>query len=185
MHDRWPSPLRAAASLAAALALVFPAATAYSADAGDQPGNPYNDPPPLQATHGIARCVAPKARALTPQEARLEAHQRIERGTSCWLAGQCEPGGDYRHDAEISARVAESIAHDTRFANSSLWVETLRRFVTIKGCLADAGQGRTLEAKVKAIDGVKLVWQEAVVTPEGARGAGPSHIPTRDTRTTE
>ncbi len=132
---------------------------------GAEPDNPYNDPPPLQATHGIAACPAPRTRALTPEEARREAHQRIERGTSCWLAGQCEAGGDYKHDAEINARVAAAIANDARFGNTSLWVETLRKFVTIKGCLADVQQGRELEQMVKAIAGVKLVWQEAVVAP--------------------
>ncbi len=130
--------------------------------------NPYNDPPPLQATHGIARCPAPKPRTLTPEQAQREAHQRVERGTSCWLAGKCEPGGDYKGDGETNARVAAAIGRDARFAASSLWVETLRKFVIIKGCLADAKQGRDLETMVKAIEGVKLVWQEAVVAPDGA-----------------
>ena len=134
-----------------------------------EPDNPYNDPPPLQATHAITPCPAPKVRILTPEQARREAHQRVERGTSCWLAGQCEAGGDYKHDGETNARVVAAISNDRRFANSSLWVETLRKFVTIKGCIADAKQGRDLEAMVKAIDGVKLVWQEAVVLPARVR----------------
>ena len=147
-------------AIAIAIALV---AVARSAELD----NPYDDPQPLQATRGIARCPVPKPRSLTPEQARREAHQRIERGTSCWLAGQCEPGGDYKHDAETNAHVAAAIANDPRFANTSLWVETLRKFVTIKGCLADAQQGRELEAMVKAIAGVKLVWQEAVVASHG------------------
>lgn len=147
------------------VAIALHVAIAQSAE----PDNPYNDPPPLQATHGIARCAPPKSRTLTPEQARHEAHQRIERGTSCWLAGQCEAGGDYKHDAETNARVAATIGRDARFANTSIWVETLRKFVTIKGCLADARQGRELEAMVKAIDGVKLVWQEAVVASDGGR----------------
>ncbi len=125
--------------------------------------NPYSDPPPTRATAGIADCPAPKVRTSTPEQARAEAHQRIERGTSCWLEGKCEPGGDYKHDAETTARVAALLAHDPRFANTSLWVETLRKFVSIKGCLADSKQGPMLEAMVKAVPGVALVWQEATI----------------------
>ena len=132
-----------------------------SADASPSAGNPYHDPPPTRATSGIADCPPPKVRTLTPEQARAEAHQRIERGTSCWLAGTCEPGGDYKHDKETTARVAAAIGADPHFANTSLWVETLRKFVTIKGCLAETAQGPMLEAKVKAIEGVALVWQEA------------------------
>ncbi len=161
MRVRTSSALRASLFIA----IAFHAGITPSAE----PDNPYNDPPPVQATRAIARCPAPRIRTLTPDEARREAHQRIERGTSCWLAGQCEAGGDYKHDAETNARVAAAISNDLRFANSSLWVETLRKFVTIKGCLADAKQGRELEAMVKAIDGVKLVWQEAAVAPKRAR----------------
>ena len=165
MRARPSSTYRKVSAIGLFAAIALYAATAQSADAE----NPYNDPPPQQATRGIAPCPAPRQRTLTPEQARREAHQRVERGTSCWLAGQCEPGGDYKHDAQINARVAEAISGDARFANTSLWVETLRQFVTIKGCIADARQARELEAMVKAIDGVKLVWQEAVVAPAGRR----------------
>lgn len=151
------------ATIALHVPLLFTIGVVHAADAD----NPYNDPPSLQATRGIARCPAPSPRTLTPEQARREAHQRVERGTSCWLAGKCDPGGDYKNDGETNARVAAAIARDERFANSSLWVETLRKFVTIKGCLADPKQGRDLETMVKAIDGVKLVWLEAVVAPQG------------------
>jgi osmotically-inducible protein OsmY len=149
--------------------LVIAIASSAPIAVGAEADNPYNDPPPLQATRGIAGCAAPQQRILTPEQARREAHQRIERGTSCWLAGQCEAGGDYKDDAKTNARVAEAISNDPRFVHTSLWVETLRKFVTIKGCLADAKQGGELEALVKAIEGVKLVWQEAVVAPDGKR----------------
>ena len=146
--------------LAASFALALPDALR-----ADDSGNPYNDPPPLQATHGFAHCAAPKPRTLTREQARAEAHYRAERGTSCWLEGKCEPGGDYQRDPEINRRVAAAIAADARFSNTSLWVETLRIFVTIKGCLRTAEEGRELEALVKSVEGVKLVWQEAIAKP--------------------
>lgn len=100
---------------------------------------------------------------MTPDEARREAHQRVERGTSCWLAGTCPPGGDYKGDGEVNARVAAAITNDGRFTRTSVWVETLRKFVTIKGCVATLDDGRSLEALVGSIDGVKRVWLETRV----------------------
>ena len=131
--------------------------------------NPYDDPPPIQATHGIADCPKPKVRVLSPEEARREAHQRVERGTSCWLAGTCAPGGDYKDDDRVNGRVASAIAADPRFADSTVWVETLRKFVTLKGCVVDEREGRALEAFVRSIDGVRLVWLETKVVPKGLR----------------
>jgi hypothetical protein len=131
--------------------------------------NPYDDPPPLQSTRGIVDCPAPKPRVLTPEQARREAHQRVERGTSCWLAGSCEPGGDYKDDGKINARVAAAIAADPHFAHSSVWVVTLRKFVTLTGCVVDDAQGRAIEAFARSIDGVKLVWLETKVAPSPKR----------------
>jgi len=145
----------------AAVATVATTGMARAAEPAAAADNPYNDPEPIHATAGIADCAPPRRRVLTPDQARHEAHQRVERGTSCWLAGQCEPGGDYKYDGETNARVAAAIAQDARFADTSLWVETLRGFVTIEGCLAEAAQGPALEALVKRVERVKLVWQEA------------------------
>ena len=125
--------------------------------------NYYQDPPPRRATGGIADCAAPVVRALTPDEARREAHQRVERGTSCFLAGTCPAGGDYKDDAAVNERVAAAIGADPRFTGASIWVTTLRKFVTVQGCLVDEAQGRQLEQFVRAIPGVRLVWQEARV----------------------
>lgn len=131
--------------------------------------NPYNDPPPLQATHGVRDCPRPKVPVLTPEEARREAHQRVERGTSCWLAGKCPPGGDYKDDDVVNARVAAVIAADARFANTSVWVETLRKFVTLKGCIADARQGQALEQLARSVDRVKLVWLETRIAGDAKK----------------
>jgi hypothetical protein len=131
--------------------------------------NPYDDPPPLQATHGIANCPPPNVRVLTPDQARREAHQRAERGTSCWLAGTCEPGGDYKDDAKVNQRVAAAIAADPRFGRTSVWVETLRKFITLKGCVNDQAEGQALEALARSVDGVKLVWLETKVVGTARR----------------
>ena len=131
--------------------------------------NYYQDPPPLAATRGIAGCPPPRVRKVTPEQARREAHQRVERGTSCFLAGTCEAGGDYKDDDRVNAEVVAVLAADPRLAHSSLWVETLRKFVTLEGCLADDAQGHVAEALARAVPKVKLVWMEAKVVPHPTR----------------
>ena len=153
-------PIPPAASVACLVALSL---SLVPCARGAHPDNYYQDPPPRRATAGIADCAAPVVRGLTPDEARREAHQRVERGTSCFLAGTCPAGGDYKDDAAVNDRVAAAIASDPRFAGASIWVTTLRKFVTLQGCLVDESQGRRLEEFVRAIPGVKLVWQEARV----------------------
>ncbi len=148
---------------AVALSIALASFDAVAADTSPAADNYYADPPPLQATHGRPGCPTPPVRVLTPDEARREAHQRVERGTSCWLAGTCEPGGAYKGDDEVNARVAARIAADPRFADTSVWVETLRKFVTLKGCVASDAQATALEALVRSVDGVKLVWLETKV----------------------
>ena len=130
------------------------------AGAGPADGNPYQDPAPLQATHGIVGCPPPVVRSLTPEQARMEAHQRVERGTSCWLEGRCPAGGDYKDDDRVNRAVAAAIAGDERFAGTSVWVVTLRKFVTLQGCIADAAQGAALTSVARAVESVRQVWLE-------------------------
>ena len=67
---------------------------------------------------------------------RAQAHSRAERGTSCCLAGTCECGGPYKHDAEINHRVVQAIKDDKRLRDTAVWVTTTRGFVTLAGMRA-------------------------------------------------
>src|SRR5438874_3489952 len=130
--------------LAAALAL----ASAASPLLAEEPRT-YQLDPFTQATAGYAGCPEAKPPVLTEQEMRTTAHQRVERGTSCCLAGTCECGGAYKHDPEINDRVAAAIKADSRFAKTSIWVTTTRKFVTLQGCVRNAAQKKALERLVK------------------------------------
>src|SRR5438045_9469156 len=68
----------------------------------------YQLDPFTQATAGDAGCPEAKPPVLTEQEMRTTAHQRVERGTSCCLAGTCECGGANKHDPAIKRRVAHA-----------------------------------------------------------------------------
>src|SRR6266550_3811994 len=119
--------------------------------------------PFAQATSGDERCPAAKPPILDEAQMRSQAHSRAERGTSCCLAGTCECGGPYKHDAEINDRVVDAIRVDKRFRDSAVWVTTTRRFVTLRGCVRNPAQKNALAQVVKRQAGVALVWNEVAI----------------------
>ncbi|MEO8565363.1 MAG: BON domain-containing protein [Betaproteobacteria bacterium] len=147
--------LRSLALLAAAAALPL---ALFATDS-------YQLDPFEQATAGFAACPTVPPPMLTPEQMRGQAHQRIERGTSCCLAGTCECGGSYKHDPEINARVAGAIRNDPRFRDASIWITTTRKFVTLQGCVRTPAQKRALERLVRRQPDVALVWNETAVGP--------------------
>ena len=123
----------------------------------------YQLDPFAQATDGYVACPAAKPPVLTEQEMRTTAHQRVERGTSCCLAGTCECGGAYKRDPEINDRVVAAIRADKRFRDTSVWVTTTRKFVTLQGCVRTTTQRHALERLVKRQPDVAIVWNETAV----------------------
>ena len=123
----------------------------------------YQPDPFAQATDGYASCPAAKPPVLTEQEMRVQAHGRAERGTSCCLAGTCECGGAYRRDPEINDRVVAAIRREKRFRDTSVWVTTMRKFVTLQGCVRTTAQRKALERVVKRQPDVAIVWNETTV----------------------
>src|SRR5215469_2628883 len=123
----------------------------------------YQLDPFAQATSGYAGCPEVKPPVLTEQEMQITAHQRVERGTSCCLAGTCECGGAYKRDPEINERVTAAIRTDSRFRDTSIWVTTTRKFVTLQGCVHSSAQKRALEQLVKRQPDVAIVWNETTV----------------------
>jgi hypothetical protein len=113
-----------------------------------------------RATSGDAACPVVQERRLTPNEMRAEAHVRAERGTRCAMEGTCEPGGAYRRDPEINAQVIAAIAADKRFRDTSVWVTTSRRWVTLQGCVSSSARGKRLVAFVGRQPRVERVFDE-------------------------
>ena len=144
-----------------ALAILLGATLGSSGEA-QQPRS-YQLDPFGQATAGHARCPAAQPPLLSKQEMRAQAHSRAERGTSCCLAGSCECGGAYKRDPEINERVIRAVRDDKRFRDTSVWVTTTRKFVTLQGCARSLAQKRALERLVKRQPDVALVWNEISV----------------------
>ena len=119
--------------------------------------------PFAQATSSAHDCPDPPAPLLTEQEARAEAHVRVERGTRCAMEGTCEPGGAYRRDPEINEQVRALIGGDARFKGSSVWLTTSRKWVTLYGCVRSTAQRRALNAAVAKAPGVERVFDELTI----------------------
>lgn len=149
------------------LLAIMGAAGALSA-AAEEPRT-YQLDPFVEATDGFAACPVVKPPVLNEQEMRVQAHGRVERGTSCCLAGTCECGGAYKHDPEINDRIAAVIRGDKRFRDTSVWVTTTRKFVTLQGCVRSTAQSKALERLVKRQPDVAIVWNETTV---GAKYSG-------------
>jgi len=113
-----------------------------------------------RATNGHPHCAPVAPRLLTPEEMRGEAHARVERGTRCAMEGTCEPGGAYRRDPEINAQVIAAIGADPRFRDTSVWVTTSRRWVTLQGCVRSTAEKKALVAFVRGQPRVESVYDE-------------------------
>src|SRR6266576_196450 len=124
--------------------------------------NYFNDPF-VQVTKGMADCPVPEGPMITEAEMRTQAHSRIERGTSCFLSGRCRLANSYLYDKEIIPRVQKAILADGRFADTSVWAEGQRRWVSLKGCVRRKEQAKALEQLVRRLDDVEAVINQLVV----------------------
>src|SRR5213080_4666266 len=135
------------------LVLVYLIGT-FAAYGAEEAPRTYQLDPFSQATSGYAACPSVNPPLLDEQQMRAQAHSRAERGTSCCLAGTCECGGPYKHDAEINGRVVEAIRTDKRFRDTAIWVTTTRGFVSFQGCVRSPAQKNALKRVVKRQPGV-------------------------------
>ena len=127
--------------------------------------------PFVRATHGFAACPEQQPPLLAPEQARVESHVRVERGLRCAMEGKCEPGGAYKRDPEVNERVRASIAADPRFTDTSVWVTTSRKWVTLQGCVRSAAQRKALVALIAKQPDVERVFDEVSTGLPAARRA--------------
>jgi hypothetical protein len=141
-----------------------------SASAADEPRrNPFDDPF-MAVTSGLPGCPRAEPPLFTEAQTRSEAHDRAQRGTSCWLAGRCRLHNAYLYDKEIVPRVVKAVQADGRYGDTRVWALGQRRWVWLKGCVARPEQREGLERLVRLIDDVEGVVNELMV---GTRGTPP------------
>jgi hypothetical protein len=166
---RWPGP-RASRKVFQVVVAVLAAYACPVAAQRAPAGEMIQLDPFAQASSGFPGCAATPPPLLTLEQSRIVAHERAERGTRCAMEGTCEPGGAYRRDSEVNERVRAAIAAAPKFANTSLWLTTTRKWVTVSGCVRTAAQRRALVEFVKAQPGVERVFDETRV---GTNAANP------------
>ena len=125
--------------------LALAATTGTGAQPSDEPSNLFGDPF-FQASDAIPHCPEPLGPRLTVAERPARNHHRAERGTSCWLAGQCDRPNSYLYDADIAQALRAALPGEASFAGSTLWITVQGRVVYIEGCVRDTAVAPRLEA---------------------------------------
>ncbi len=135
---------------------------------GEDLQNWFNDPF-FQITSGVRDCPVPAGPFVSESDRRVQAHRRAEKGTTCWLARECDRPNAYAYDEDIAASLKTALRNDDRFAATSLWVTVQGRIVYIEGCVARASQEAELEAFARSLPHVQqalaIVRSDASVRP--------------------
>ena len=127
--------------------------------------NWFNDPF-FQIAAQAPGCPVPLGPYLTAAEQRAEAHDRAERGTSCWLAGRCARSNAYAYDQDIARALQARVGALKPLTGSSLWVTVQRRMVFIEGCVPDRRRVAALQAWATAVPDVEQVLVNVSTRPQ-------------------
>ena len=118
--------------------------------------NWFNDPF-FQVRAGVPRCPIPRGPLLTEAEMKSESHSRVERGTSCWMAGKCAQPNAYLYDPALAKTIQARFDDSEAFKDASLWITIKRKFVWVEGCVATAADKDRLETFVQSAPDVERV----------------------------
>ena len=144
------------------------AASAPASNLADaQRKNWYNDPF-FALSNAISACPQPLGPLMTKAEADDDAHYRVERGTTCWLAHKCSKPNSYLYDPDIAAAIRQQLQGDALFAGTSIWITVQRRFVYAEGCVGPGFDSAALERRLTAIPDVEQVFVRVSSDPQGA-----------------
>jgi hypothetical protein len=128
--------------------------------------NWYNDPF-FALSDAVSACPLPLGPFTTEAQAQDDAHYRVERGTSCWLAHACSKPNSYLYDAGIAAAIRDRFRDDATLANTSLWITVQRRFVYAEGCAPASFDQSALQRRLEAIPDVERVFVRLSADPHG------------------
>jgi hypothetical protein len=157
----------ARAALAACVALCAVAHAQTSSDAHTPRKNWYNDPF-FALSSAVSACPLPLGPLMTRAQAEDDAHYRVERGTTCWLAHKCSKPNSYLYDADIAAAIREQFKGDASLTGTSLWITVQRRFVYAEGCAGASFDRAALQRRLEAIPDVEQVFVRVTGDPHGA-----------------
>lgn len=137
-----------------ALALGAAGAAPCLAQPADTLRNWFGDPF-FQVTSALADCPMPAGPFVDERERRLQAHRRAEKGTTCWLAKECDRPSAYAYDQDIAAAFRAAVRQRRPFPDTTLWVTVQGRVVYIEGCAAHGGAAAQVEAFARSLPHVQ------------------------------
>lgn len=139
--------------VAVAVGLCWPLA-GTAQDAAAERRNWFDDPF-FQIASGMPGCPEPLGPRITEAERRIQSHHRAEKGTTCWLAGQCERPNFYEYDAAIGAAIRDALRASNPWSSATLWVTVQARVVFFEGCVPDPAMEMALEAYARTVPNVQ------------------------------
>ncbi|MDE1180333.1 BON domain-containing protein [Paraburkholderia sp.] len=131
--------------------------------------NWFNDPF-FAVSRDIAGCPVPLGPLMTKAQMDDDAHYRVERGTTCWLAHECSKPNSYLYDAPIADAIRAHFDAQHAFAGTSLWITIQRRFVYVEGCAPKAFDQAELHRQLEAIPDVEQIFIRITDDPHGGAG---------------
>jgi hypothetical protein len=126
--------------------------------------NWFNDPF-FELSHAFPGCPVPLGPLMTRAQMEDDAHYRVERGTTCWLAHKCSKPNSYLYDADIAKAIRTQFKDDASLAGTSLWITVQRRFVYAEGCAGAQFDRAALERRLAAISDVEQVFVRVSADP--------------------
>lgn len=136
-------------------ALVFALATLAAAARGAGDLRNWFDDPFFQISAAMPDCPLPAGPFVDESDRRVQAHRRAEKGTTCWLAKECDRPNAYAYDQDIAAAFKAAVRERQPFPGTSLWVTVQGRVVYIEGCAAQASQAAEIEAFARSLPHVQ------------------------------
>ncbi|TDN62862.1 hypothetical protein B0G77_6455 [Paraburkholderia sp. BL10I2N1] len=119
--------------------------------------NWYNDPF-LTLSHAMADCPLPLGPLMTKVQMEDDAHYRVERGTTCWLAHKCTKPNSYMYDAPIADAIHAQFKDAKGLDGTSIWITVQRRFVYAEGCAPASFDAHALQQRLEAVPDVEQVF---------------------------
>ena len=134
--------------------------------ADDELRNWFDDPF-FQITAAVPDCPLPAGPFVDEADKRIQSHHRAEKGTTCWLAKECDRPNAYAYDADIASALSAAVRERHPFADTTLWVTVQGRVVYIEGCVARPEQEAEIEAFVRALPHMQQAMAIVRTEPSG------------------
>lgn len=156
------------ASSASTTSAASTASVASAASVASVERRNWYDDPFWALSHSIAECPTPLGPLMTRAQMEDDAHYRVERGTTCWLAHRCSKPNAYLYDKPIAGELKKRFADgDPALAGTSIWITIQRRFVYAEGCVSASFDRDALRRRLEALPDVERVFLRLTDDPRG------------------